>query len=249
VIGSPGCTENYGKHACDQDAFDGYLSRFNRKLTCCMRSGSRLNSADHRLDCIQNRNTDFNALWATSDADHDGGQTHAMTLVSAGSIISGFYTKDGVLCPQFSEFVAPGGILTRYKIEPTLKTIQQEHVDHASGKTQIGDPYPALRIPLQVLSSIQTQGRRNNYPSTINEMNQCPILVRAALRVECPPGSPTDAAGNIRCETAQTLSVRVRIEQLFHIAGSAPMVVVDTSLNPEQATQFNLKEIFRRTAK
>jgi hypothetical protein len=214
-----------------------------------MRRGSKASENERRLDCLETKETDFNALWASKDADHDGGQMNALALSNGLGVISGFYTKDGVLCQQFNEFLAPDGFLVRYKVEPILKTLQQEHVSAASGKVQIGTPYPQLRLPFEMRTAFQSGGKRKLYPESIPDMNLCPVLVRAALKVECPKGSKADAAGNIRCETAKSLSIRVRIEQIFEIAGTAAFKPIDTSLNPEQASNFNLKEVFQRTAK
>lgn len=265
MIGAGGCAETYTKHACDQNSFADYTSRINRKLACCMNAGSKNNAKEHRLDCIQTQNSDFDALWASKDSDHDGGhdggQMNAIllaapgakteklangTIVRVGSVISGFYSKDGVLCPQYSEFLAPGGTLTRYKIEAMQTTLQQEHVTTSGGMSPSGTPYPSLHVPFSISASFQTTGKRNKFPTTVQERNLCPVLVRAAIVTECPQGSKADASGKIRCEVASSVSIRVKIEQLFEIAGTPTFKPIDTILNPEQATSFNVREVLSR---
>jgi hypothetical protein len=77
-------------------------------------------------------------------------------------------------------------------------------------------------------------------------MNLCPVVVRAAIITQCPQGSKPDAYGNIRCEVARSVSIRVRIEQLFEISGSPTFKPIDTVLNPEQATSVNVKDVLSR---
>jgi hypothetical protein len=249
VIGAAGCTEAYSKHACDQNSYDQYTSKINRKLACCMNPKPPTGSSANRLDCVETKKTDFDALWASKDLDHDGGQMNAILLATAGaktSVISGFYSKEGVLCPQYSEFLAPGGTLVRNKVEAMQTTVQQEHVGSAMGFAPQGTPYPALQVPVSVAASFQTAGKRNKYPSTVQEMNLCPVLVRAAMVVQCPQGSKADADGNIRCAVANSVSIRVKIEQLFEIAGTPTFKPIDTLLNPEQASSFNIKDVLSK---
>jgi hypothetical protein len=226
-----------------------------------MNPGSKANQADHRLDCIETQNTDFDSLWASKDWDHDGGQMNAILLaatgaktevlpsgqvVRIGSVISGFYSREGTLCPQFSEFMAPGGALTRFKVEAMQKTIQQDHASSQSGIDPMGTPYPSLQVPVSISASFHTKGRRNKYPSSIQEMNLCPVLVRAAIITQCPKGSKPDADGSIRCEVARSVSIRIKIEQLFEIAGIPTFKPIDTVLNPEQASSINVKDVLSK---
>ncbi len=261
VIGAGGCAESYTKHGCDSNSYSDYNSKINRKLACCMNAGSKASPTERRLDCLETKSTDFDTLWTSKDLDHDGGQMNAVLLAAAGaktevqasgkvvrvgSVISGFYSREGVLCPQYSEFMAPGGTLTRYKVEAMQKTIQQEHVASTDGIVQIGNPYPSLQLPVSISASFHTNGKRNKFPTTIQEMNLCPVLVRAAIITQCPQGSKPDADGNIRCEVARSVSIRVKIEQLFEIAGTPSFKPIDTVLNPEQASFFNVKDVLSK---
>jgi hypothetical protein len=263
VVGAAGCGETYTKHACDQNSFLDYNSRINRKLACCMNAGSKNGLSEHRLDCIQTNSADFDALWASKDDQHDGEQMNAILLaapgarteklaggktVRVGSVISGFYSREGVLCPQFSEFMASSskdGELTRYKVEALQTTVQQQHVTATGGMTKLGS-YPKLNLPVSMSASFASAGKRNQYPTSLQEMNLCPVLVRAAIVTECPKGSKPDASGKIRCETASSISIRVKIEQLFEIAGTPTFKTVDTILNPEQASSFNVREVLSK---
>jgi hypothetical protein len=125
-------------------------------------------------------------------------------------------------------------------------TIQQDHVGTATGMAPVGTPFPTLHVPVSVSASFHTAGNRNKYPTTIQEMNLCPVLVRAAVITQCPQGSKPDADGNIRCEVARSVSIRVKIEQLFEIAGTPTFKPIDTVLNPEQAASFNVKDVLSK---
>jgi hypothetical protein len=270
------CVYTRKKHACGESASatgialspygepDGTATNLtfqklaNKKLACCMNShmlnASGTTKQDFlKYDCIQTRHldaagkpVDFNTLWAGGDDPLDGGQINALALVSAtGQPITGFYSLKGSRCGMFSEF---GGVLQPKRVRPFLVGAQGATVGGA-GIENIGNAYP---LPSGNAFDALRAGIGKLVPGSLQEMNECPILVRAALVVNCPDSSGTlpdpkqvdpNDANVVRCPSAATVTVHLRIEQLFHIAGQAPMKTFDTRATQDQIASLQVSEI------
>ena len=92
--------------------------------------------------------------------------------------------------------------------------------------------------------------------SDIANARRCPVLVRAALIASCPAVNTapnavhytvTDQPTNeSRCPVADHIRVHVRTEQVFQIAGTAPLAPVDTIVDNKDASSISLDKIIRQ---
>ncbi len=274
--GTGTCEYSRQKHACGESSTGVVLSPYgessdtasntnfqklaNKKLACCLNSHA-VSSAGAtqqsflKYDCLQTKEVDasgarldFNALWAGGDDTQDGGQMNALALVSAvGQPITGFYSLRGTRCGKFSEF---GGELRPKRVQPFLVANQQVTVAGGSGIENIGAVYA---LPSGTAYQNLKAGINKGIPSTLQEMNDCPILVRAALVVSCPSSNagnppdlrlqdPTDGT-LVRCPMAASITVHLRIEQLYQIAGQSPLKTFDTRAMKDQIASLDVSEI------
>jgi hypothetical protein len=128
---------------------------------------------------------------------------------------------------------------------------QQANVAASTGIEDLGSVYP---LPTGAAYQNLKAGINKGVPTTLQEMNECPILVRAALVVTCPPSNggaslpelrlqePADATV-IRCPTASSVTVHLRIEQLYQIAGQTPLKTFDTRAMKDQITNLAVADI------
>ena len=230
-------------------------SLLNKKLACCLNkevSSGQMNKLNSmKYDCEDNSQlsaTDFNTLWSSSDVINGGGQINAFILASGGKPITGFYSLDGIRCDRFSEFAGP---LQAYTVDPLIKSAQQNSV----GSTPIATytiSAPTNALAYSALSTTLVAARKS-IPSTQADMNQCPILVRAALVVSCPPVKATTslgrtyldsvtANGKIYCPTASTISVKIQIEQIYAITGR-PVMPIYSTISSSLAPVLNLNSL------
>ncbi len=270
------CGHNRQKHACGEGSGAIALSPYgevsdtasnlnfqklaNKKLACCLNSHAVSDAGVTqqnflKYDCLQTKEVDasgarldFNALWAGGDDIQDGGQMNALALVSAvGQPITGFYTLRGTRCGRFSEF---GGELRPKRVQPFLVANQQASVSGGATIENLGNAYP---LPSGLAYTNFSASISKLVPNSMQEMNECPILVRAALVVACPssnPGilpdlrfqDPTDSS-LIRCPMATSVTVHVRIEQLYQIAGQSPLKTFDTRAMRDQVGSLDVADI------
>jgi hypothetical protein len=269
------CEYDRQKHACGEGSTGIALSPYgenapgsnanfqklaNKKLACCLNShmltaAGATDESFFKYDCTETKlnnpggaSLDFNDLWAGSDDTQDGGQLNALALVSAvGQPITGFYTLRGTRCGKFSEF---GGVLQPKRVRPYFVSTQQSNVAASGGIENMGSAFP---LPSSPAYQNLKAGINKVVPTTLQEMNECPILVRAALVVTCPQSAsgilpnlrlqePADSTV-IRCPMAASLTVHLRIEQLFHIAGQAPLKTFDTRAMKDQLPNLDVSEI------
>jgi hypothetical protein len=236
----------------------------NKKLACCMNGfGSLSTSAiGDRFDCVENVDKNyasFNDLWSSTDDAADGGQMNAMILADAsGKTISGFYTENGVRCGEFSEFSAdpiqPG------RINPVLSGGQMNRVAGASAGAAfeiVGGQIPRPNGASYSLM-VSKLGSMAKAPTTPAERRRCPVLVRAAAVVGCPDNSQS-ANSSLRtfedatltpkmrrCSVASSVQVKVRVEQVWEIAGTAKMQPIDTVLDPKSASSLSIDRILQQ---
>ena len=274
-LGTGNCEYSRQKHACGVGATGIALSPYgepadtanntnfqklaNKKLACCLNSHSVTSAGVTqqdflKYDCLETKEVDssgakldFNTLWSGVEDTQDGGQMNALALVSAvGQPITGFYSLRGTRCGKFSEF---GGDLRPKRVQPFLRATQQSAVAGGTGIENLG---PAYALPAGVAYQNLRAGIGKGVPTTLQEMNDCPILVRAALVVSCPNASvtlpnmrlqdPTDASLR-RCPMAETVTIHLRIEQLYQIAGQSPLKTFDTRAMKDPVASLNIAEI------
>jgi hypothetical protein len=242
----------------------GFDRLVNKKLACCINS-HEVNSAGStvgtfiKYDCVQTRESDpsgapldFNALWAASDDPLDGGQMNALGLVNShGQTITGFYSLKGSRCPLFSEFA---GDLTPMRVRPFISANQQNQVTSTTGIEPLGSsfPLPTSASYLALRSALLARTPALSVPTTIQQMNECPVLVRAALVARCPTYSSSlpfvsvrdpSLTTLVRCPVAASLMIHLRIEQLYEIAGSAPLKRFDTRASKDQIASLDVAEL------
>ena len=252
-MGAGMCTIDQTLHTCASggtvssvasgEVFDDFV---NQKLKCCMH-GIGPSDAFAKYDCIENASqkfANFNELWASSDDLVNGGKMNAILLTGpSGSkqALTGFYTTEGKYCSEFSEFVAPADGIQPYKID-------------GATKTPIGQAYP---LP-DSIDTIRAKllGKRR-YPTTIEEMKRCPVLLRAALLVKCGVNTPiagaqpktytdlTQAKDKARCTTASSVQVHLRLEQIYQIAGQANLKTIDTITDHNQTSSISVDAILK----
>ena len=208
-------------------------------------------SGKEKFDCWEYpgdaSTTDFNTLWAKTDAAGNDEIPFAIVLTGGnGKIITGFFGKDGKRCDQFSEFLAPVTGIQPYSVNPLMRTGQQQTL--ASGLLPMGTAYPTpTGAKILELQQRLTNGRSPpiRYPATADEFRACPILVRAVVVPHCTstPEVASDfytgvspstanaftlANGSHHCIRAKSLEFRIRVEQLVHIAGETPLKTFET---------------------
>jgi len=240
----------------------GFDSVVNKKLACCLNGIAGMGqtgSTSTRFDCIENANqtyADFNALWASSDPADTGGQMNAFILTNtAKKPVTGFYTLNGVRCGEYSEFtndsIQPG------KVNPAVITARMDQI--AGGPDGFQPDGSAISKPSGTGFStmVSKLGGHAKAPSTAAERRRCPILVRAALVAGCPenPQVPNAGVKTVedkssspalrRCAIASSLQVKVRVEQVWQIAGQPKMVPVDTLIDAKSASQVSVSRIIQ----
>ena len=222
----------------------------NKKLACCLNAYTKGNQ-NLKFDCIDNSTTvetSFDSLWASKDDDSasgDGGQLNAVVLSdSKGKPISGFYTLDGSRCNGFSEF---GGELKPRTVNPTRSVTGQIETVDATGA---GSASTLLLPSGDAYNLIHGKIGFNKVPVSPEELNRCPILVRAAMKVTCGANEAIPAvqttiteSGKKRCTAASKISIHVQVMQLTKIAGMAPMKTFDTVADPKSAATINIGKI------
>jgi len=225
------------------EVFDDFV---NQKLKCCMH-GSSPNDAFAKYDCIENASQkyqNFNELWASSDELANGGKMNAILLtgpLGSKQALTGFYTTEGKYCSEFSEFAVP------------TEGIQPFKIDGAT-KSPIGQAYP---LP-NGIDTIRTQlAVKRRFPTTIDEMKRCPVLLRAALLVKCGTNTPvagalpktytdlTQAKDISRCTTASSVQIHLRMEQIYQIAGQANLKTIDTITDHNQTSSISVDAILK----
>ncbi len=264
LTGTPHCEFTAAEHQCSAGTSNDTASAvssgvsgsslsakfdhtINKKLACCLNAYTKGNQ-NLKFDCIDNSSTvdtSFDALWTSKDVDGDGGQLNAVVLSdSKGKPISGFYTLDGSRCSGMSEF---GGELKPRTVNPTRSvTGQIETVD----PTGASSASPLLLPSGDAYSFIRGKPGFNKVPTTQEELNRCPILVRAAMKVGCGANEAIPAvqttiteSGKKRCTAASKISIHVQVMQLTKIAGMAPMKTFDTVADPKSAATINIGKI------
>ena len=260
------CFFDKTKHTCSSDSAvsdavsGGFNNVVNKKLACCLNGFPKDDGAGNkipRFDCIENANqtySDFDALWKSSDPDDTGGQMNAFVLTNASKKpVTGFYTLNGVRCAEYSEFtsdtIQPG------KVNPAVVTAQMNQI--AGGPNGFQAEGSAISKPSGAGFStlVSKLGSKAKAPSTAIERRRCPILVRAALIAGCPenPQVPNASIKTVedkgtspalrRCSVASSLQVKVRVEQVWQIAGQPKMVPIDTVLDAKSASQISVSKI------
>ena len=235
----------------------------NRKLACCL-NAFHLDSSDtyEKFDCIDNSQqgyADFDTLWSSSDPVADGEQMNAILLSDGMSmvtgkarVISGFYGLDGRHCDQFSEFAYPaGGKIQGYRVDPKMLSGQQVTVGGVGYvSTSIAHALPTSANYATIQALVVAAGK--SVPATQQDMLTCPILVRAAIITSCPsstiaPNALTtyndQATPMIRCPVAGGIQIHLRIEQIFEITGTAPVVPFDSFSQVNATTSLDVSKI------
>jgi hypothetical protein len=206
----------------------------NKKLACCLNDfGSSF--ASIKYDCVENAKSyaDFNQLWESFDSSADGNQIPALVLSNqVGSIISGFYTLQGQHCDEFSEFagdIQPGILSATPTANSSFKPLGSIIPNPGTGVLGYSE------IRQKVLAA------KKSIPTTDADKRRCPILVRAAIIVSCPPLSTLpfisktyelrDSNGNLlsrRCSSASSITTHIRMEQVYQITNQSILPLVDT---------------------
>jgi hypothetical protein len=240
---------------------DRFLNVVNKKLACCLNEfGSTISTV--KFDCVDNSmqtQVKFDDLWSSSDQSIDGGQLNALILSnSMGKTLTGFYTLDGTRCNEFSEFA---GVIQPGRVNPSVLSSGVQ-MNHANQKVKT-DEFEEVGMPLELPTAAAYTLIKNNYtgkglktPSTVGERRRCPILVRAALVVQCPknPVPPatqrtvelTNASGQVTdrmCSRASAAQVHIRVEQVTEIAGMPKMKVEDTVVDQKNAATISIERI------
>jgi hypothetical protein len=228
-----------------------------------------------KLDCIDNstRKFDsFNELWASQDDPENGERMNAIVLANASASkqilngvdlnagarkpISGFYSLNGVYCPEFSEFLAPSTGIQAYKVDAPIKVIQQESVGSQPIAIGAAFPLPSDTVLGPIRARLIAAGKR--YPTTVPEMNRCPLLLRAAMVFECKTNrkkSPIDMTTSyvdetrphdkIRCNTASSAQIHIRLEQIFQVAGENPVKTIDSIYDQNRMGTISIDQILK----
>ena len=171
-----------------------------------------------------------------------------MLSEASGRSLTGFYTLDGRRCSEYSEFVddiQPGRMLKAngsWTFAPRGQVI----------------PRPSLGNPGYnfLVQKLVSQGKR--IPQTPVEKVHCPVLIRAALMVNCPKNSPLpiaqktieikNALGVIvqrRCSVASSIQVQLKLEQVFEIEAEQPFNTIDTFADKSQTGVVTVSQITR----
>jgi hypothetical protein len=220
-------------------------------------------------------NNDFNKLWASADEADNGNQMNAIMMVNAAGRkveglpagqdptagvrkpISGFYTLEGKYCSEFSEFMAPQSGIQSYAIDPPQTNMQQITV--GSTPKPIGNPFPLP--PEVILSSLRTKlaAANKRYPTTVADMYRCPVLFRSAISVKCPSNplplvlgskiptyiDSTRVQDKIRCDSAASIMIHVRLEQVFQITGQPVLKAYDSIVENGQTSSISVQNILK----
>lgn len=230
----------------DTGLVGAFRNAVNKKLSCCL-NGNPRDFVGRKFDCVDNNlaaPTGFDALWASTDADVDGGQLNALVLAGAGGVpLTGFYSVEGKRGPQFSEFSADA--ITRVVIDPKTNSIQ----------TTVGT------IPKPVGSAFDDIVNRlgsRSVPTSVQDRMRYPILVRAAAIYDCPRNpihvGPLRTlqiltAGSVTkeiCPVAATIKIHFRIEQVGEILGTPPMKTIDSIVDQSQRDALSVEKILER---
>lgn len=229
----------------------------NKKLACCLNTETAVGiiSLTPKFDCVDNSSpasSDFNALWSSTDSALEGGQLNAMVLVSGKQPITGFYTLTGARCSEFSEF---GGTLQPSKVDPLIRSSQQVSVGTTPVAVGAAIPLPASGSGYADLQSRMKKG----VPTTQADMFRCPILVRAATVVTCPLVTTLASSGKsylnsvsdtatskIYCPLASSISVKIRMEQIYQITGQPTLSPFETTQAAGLSTSISVANIIQQ---
>lgn len=230
----------------DTGLVGAFRNAVNKKLSCCL-NGNPRDFVGRKFDCVDNNlaaPTGFDALWASTDADVDGGQLNALVLAGAGGIpLIGFYSVDGKRAPQFSEFSADA--ITRVVIDPKTNSIQT---------TRDTIPKPAGAAFDDIVNRLGSR----SVPTSVQDRMRYPILVRAAAIYDCPRNPihvgplrtlQTVTAGSVTkeiCPVAATIKIHFRIEQVSEILGTPPMKTIDSIVDQSQRDALSVEKILER---
>jgi hypothetical protein len=273
LTGNPGkCVFDKTQHMCDatsevSKSVGGastsaqFANARNKKLACCMNGFGGISAASTvltKFDCIENMKetySDFNALWASSDDADNGGQMNAFVLADGrGKPITGFYTENGVRCGEFNEFsstpIQPG------RINPIMNSGQMNRVNGA------GDAFESVGSAIPNPSGtgfnfmVGKLGSSAKAPTSTADRRRCPILVRAALMVGCPRNPASSNAiektyedpstKSRRCAVASSVQVKIRVEQVWEIAGQPKLQPVDTVIDNKAAGSISVDRIIQK---
>jgi hypothetical protein len=225
-----------------------FQNTVNKKLACCLNDFAMNATTPVKFDCIENskkRYADFNELWISSDDAVDGGQLNALVLTNAmGKPLTGFYTLAGSRCNEYSEFA---GEIQAGKISLP---------NHGDAFTPVGLPFelPASSAYAYVHQQFTAKGLK--VPTTVADRRRCPLLVRAAIVVQCPnnpmlPGEQKtanimDVGGTLlhrRCSVAASAQVHIRIEQIVELETQPKMIPSDTMIEAKNASTISVDRI------
>jgi len=249
---------NNGASCTAKQRFDNAV---NKRLACCLNDFDPTNpSAPEKFDCEDNSTTSystFDALWSSTDKA-TGKMPNGIELTNAaGQPVTGFYQVNGTRCSQYSEFA---GTIQSMRINPTVTSAQQNLV----GGTGQALGYTIYQ-PAWALADLNWYAYlgKKSVPSSIPQMLQCPILVRAAMKTTCP-GSPLAANSaypsstpvlapvqsfndgtTTRCAAASQINIYLRIEQIYEITGQTKMTTIDAVANATQAISLPVSDWIR----
>jgi len=223
----------------------------NKKLACCL---NRFNSGDpyQKFDCVENSKkayTTFDQLWSADDGD-SAGQMNAILLSNPqGKPLTGFYSLNGTRCNEYSEF---GGELRPARVNPVISTNQMNHAEGTKDADAIEYLASAYPVPTSAAYTRMQSGLGTlaQVPTLAPDRRRCPILVRAALVIQCPinPLPPATrrsytVGSVVRCPVANSVAVHVRIEQLTEISGMPKFTTADTVVDSRNAAVISIQRI------
>jgi hypothetical protein len=237
-------------------------SFLNPKLKCCLNEidGAFTGGSHLKFDCIENVGVSksFDALWAGTDLETNGGAPYATLLAGfGGKAISGFYALEGGTlrrCSEFSEFAASEAI-EGFRMDGPQAVTQQNTVGAGQRvKTGVVLPIPKGKAFDHIRTEVAKKGKK--VPSSVEEMRRCPVLLRAATVVSCkkptpgqfPPktySDPSATADRTRCSSGGVVQIHVQLRQIYEITGQPTLKTVDTVLDSSQLSTISVEEILK----
>jgi hypothetical protein len=234
----------------------------NPKLACCMNYEKQTvgsTSDAYKFDCVEtpeppstvtgssgisSEMARFNWRWASSDDSQDGWNLNGVMLVNAaGKPITGFFTLKGEYCKEFNPF------LSKFEIRPTLVPAAlpagQQANANLSSPTFLATAYPTPHPTNPIDNAAPSRNLR--FPTTVDEMRACPILVRAAMRVKCPIGNcfHHEESGVNHCPFASSIRFDIAVEQIYQIAGQKARKPYLTEIGQGSVNTISIPEIIR----
>jgi hypothetical protein len=247
----------------------------NKKLACCLNTGAdaatqKYDCVENTTNSVSKAYKDFNELWASTDPTDAGEQMNAVMLGDKnGKPLTGFFTMDGIRCEGYSEFTS------QQLIPGTMSDFAAgASQGAAAGNTQsmsafVADQSNVIYKPSVNANSVSGSTAYNNMvaklgssksgiPTSTAEKRRCPILVRAALIATCPLNSQSDSSNfrtltpsqqvgitKPRCAVADSLQIKVRMEQIYSIAGQTKLDTVDTVMDAKNAGAMSVQKIIQ----